>query len=403
VFDTFYVTLKSFQMLNFDSGIIFKHELTDEGYLRCYMRVARTGDLKYYSADGKEQIQTVESEVLFDKSSIASLKTIPITREHPFVAVDSTNASTFGRGLTTPYVMIDGDFLGVMGTITDKVLIDEIMSGERTECSAGYYTDLEELPDGRFKQKKRKYNHLAIVTKGRAGKEVKVQLDSEEWVSELICDQNDTFLKKQPIAKTMKFKLNGFQFETDDESLVEAAASMNATVEKLTGEADALSLNVDSLESKVSTLEADKETLSNELETQKNIVLDAAPAIDVPSVVGFWMDALPKLKELDAAYQPDYSMSQSDVRKLLISKKYPQLDFEGKSEEYLAGFYDYALVATPAVEPEVKEEVLEDSEELNSDSDPLIEAVSLIAENRAAKMEVDAMESYVKSLEEAWM
>ena len=111
-----------------DNGQILKHEFTPEGYLRCYMRVGRVGELQYKEDDGTIRVEVVTPEVLFDKKHLDSLKMKPITREHPEVErLDSSNATKYQVGMSGHAVVIDGEFLGVVGTIVDQDLIDEIV------------------------------------------------------------------------------------------------------------------------------------------------------------------------------------------------------------------------------------------------------------------------------------
>lgn len=407
-------------IFNVDRGTIFKHQFSQEGYLNCYLTVARVGELKYYNNDGSEQIQVVEPEVLFDKDSIGSLKMKAVTSEHPDVVLDSSNTKQYLKGMTSPYVVIDGDFLGVIATVTDKELIDEIISGERQECSCGYYTDLEELPDGRFKQKNRKYNHLSIVKKGRAGEKARVQLDSESWQSEKIevpfNIQFDTFLTKEKVKKSlMKFSLNGLTFDTDDQSLVAAAEVVTKKIEDLSGKSDSLKLNNDSLEAtkselitQVSALKSENETLTAKLQEaeSKLINLDSQSSNTTAETIKFWVDVLPKLKEFNTDFEPDYAMPKVEVKRLLLKKMYPQMNFDGKSEDYLQGFYENASVNTvKPVEKTVEEEVKEEGEELNTDSQsPLTDALTNLYKGR--QMEAsginESINGYVKNLESAW-
>lgn len=147
------------------------------------MRVSRTGDLAYRNDDGSQRIEVVTPETLFDKVSYDSLKMKPVTLRHPPVLVNSGNARDYQRGMTGNLVYFDGDFLGVVATVTDRETIDAIKDGVR-ETSCGYTCDVVPRADGKFDQRNRQYNHVAIVERGRAGDQVRVHFDGCECWSQ---------------------------------------------------------------------------------------------------------------------------------------------------------------------------------------------------------------------------
>lgn len=157
-----------------------KPELTEEGFLRCFMRIARTGELKYRNADGSERIEVVTPEVLFSKNSIDSFKMKPITLLHPPRRVVPENAMQYQRGMLGHYAVVDGDFLGFVGTVTDRTAIDTLLKGDAREASCGYDAPSELRNDGKVYQLKRKGNHTAIVPAGRAGYDVRFNVDAAE-------------------------------------------------------------------------------------------------------------------------------------------------------------------------------------------------------------------------------
>jgi hypothetical protein len=108
------------------------------------MRIARCGELRYRNLDGSERIEVVKPEVLFSKNSMDSFKMKPITLGHPPTRVTAENARQYQRGMSGHCVIIDGDFLGLTGTVTDEEAIKEILSGRARQLSCGY--DAEVIP-----------------------------------------------------------------------------------------------------------------------------------------------------------------------------------------------------------------------------------------------------------------
>lgn len=152
--------------------------MTPEGFLNCYMRVAKIGDLQYRNADGSTRTEYVSKDTLFSMDSVNSLKGKPVTLEHPPALLTAETAKGYTTGSTMSLVVPDASFLGVMATIHDKPTIDAIRSGKAREVSCGYTCDLVKRADGSFEQRNRQYNHVAITRKGRAGNSVAVHMDS---------------------------------------------------------------------------------------------------------------------------------------------------------------------------------------------------------------------------------
>ena len=184
--------------LHFDSGTIYKTEITPEGFLRLHMTIGKVGELKYFNKDGSERIEVVTPEVLFDSKSIDSFKMKPITNpNHPPVMLNSDNAKHYSKGMTGNLVTLDGDFLGIVATVTDSEAIKNIQSKKTTEVSCGYLAGTRQRSDGKFDQVYRLGNHVTICERGRAGSEVKVSMDSAE------SDYSDFYIS-EPIKQDSK-------------------------------------------------------------------------------------------------------------------------------------------------------------------------------------------------------
>jgi uncharacterized protein len=165
-------------VIHFDQGDVLRHELTPEGFLNCYMRVSKVGDLQYRNADGSTRTEHVSKDSLFNTDSVKSLKMKPVTFEHPPALLTAETAKGYSTGSTGHLTVPDGSFLGITAVIHDKPTIDAILSGKAREVSCGYTCDLVKRSDGSYEQQNRQYNHVAITKKGRAGNSVAVHMDS---------------------------------------------------------------------------------------------------------------------------------------------------------------------------------------------------------------------------------
>lgn len=162
-----------------DSFPIKHWELDNVGNLRFVAPIARTGDLVYYTKDGREQPEFVPEKTLIE--SLDSFKTKAITLRHPSEKVTPQNSMKYQRGLTGYTGFFDGKFLWLTGTATDQKLIDSIVKKATPEISPGYDALVkQDSASTRLVQAIRRGNHLAAVPRGRNGRGVAFKIDSEQ-------------------------------------------------------------------------------------------------------------------------------------------------------------------------------------------------------------------------------
>jgi hypothetical protein len=155
-------------------------EKTPEGFLTSNARVTRSGIFKYFNTDGSERLELRHDSEVFKGESVDTLKRKPLCNNHPSSQiVTPDNAKSLTVGFTGDSARRDSQFLVIPITITDKAAIADVEAGKR-ELSCGYYCDVVK-EDGMFngekythKQTNIRYNHVAIVHKGRAGTDVRI-------------------------------------------------------------------------------------------------------------------------------------------------------------------------------------------------------------------------------------
>ncbi len=121
------------------------------------------------------------------EAAVADIATAPVTREHPKKFLDTSNYQQHAKGhvVGTP-IFKDGHIYATLA-INDEQLIKDIESGKRREVSMGYYADHDGQPgqtdSGESYDEARvkiEWNHIAVVECGRAGRSVRLMLDSAE-------------------------------------------------------------------------------------------------------------------------------------------------------------------------------------------------------------------------------
>lgn len=164
---------------------------TQDGYLIATSKIARTG-IQLYRADeiGLVGSHTVrvnrpESEV-FSKDALASLQHAPVTLGHPADMVTSDNWASLAKGEVSTDILRDGDYLAASLMVKDSEASIAAKTTHR-EVSLGYTADVD-IIDGVTDSGENydavmsnfKYNHLALVPKGRAGSQARIG-DADHW------------------------------------------------------------------------------------------------------------------------------------------------------------------------------------------------------------------------------
>lgn len=177
----------------FDLGKITKIEKTPQGFLRVPGFATRTGVFSYRDANGKVRRELRHPDDVFAPESLATLKNAPVTLQHPPVMLTPENVNDYIKGYTTDRVEVNRDLVETDLIIADEEAIKAVEDGMR-EISSGYLADLEEesgVYNGAeydYRQKNIKYNHVALVDRGRAGPEVRLRLDSADAVMEEVVE-----------------------------------------------------------------------------------------------------------------------------------------------------------------------------------------------------------------------
>ena len=157
---------------------------TPEGYLVCHtVPICRTGVQEYLpkelGIDSEQPIITVfrTPDEVFKPSAISSFEGKPLTDDHPPVGIDSSNYSTYVKGVVQNVRRgsgEDNDKLVCDIVIYDAVLAAKVEAGKR-EISCGYDCKYIANDDSTYHQADIIGNHVAIVKNGRAGHDVSIK------------------------------------------------------------------------------------------------------------------------------------------------------------------------------------------------------------------------------------
>ena len=294
------------QQFRFDNVYSPKIALTKTGYMKGEAFVTRTGVLVYKNHDGSERRELRHPDDVFNPESLNSLKTIPITKNHPPQLVNVNNVNQFMVGMTGETVHIDGDNIAVSLNITHKEGIDAVNKGMK-ELSLGYNLDLLE-ESGEYegetythRQTNIIYNHLSLVEKARAGRSARLNLDGY-FIEETEINKKDVLMNNENSPSQVSEEMQA-RFDQSEEVIAQLKAKLEALE----------AVNTDSV-------------VAESVNTRLALITKALKVINVDSV------------ELSAK-------TDREIMEAVIKASSAAINLDGKSDAYVEARFD-AVVET---------------------------------------------------------
>lgn len=363
------------------------------GFLRVDARATRSGVFRYRSLDGKDRFELRADSEVFNNGSLDTLKMVPVTNDHPIVGlVTSDNAKALQVGFTGENIKRDKPFVGLPIVVTDKVAVDDVEGGKR-ELSCGYHCDVVE-ESGTYNgekythvQRNIRYNHVAIVDKGRAGPQVKLKMDQlridgendvaymvdsedeicpdckkkkSECTCKTDCNAGKNKSKKSPMRKDRKMsikKINGIEYEGAQE-IINYCDSLETQISALTKDKATLEADRDAQKARADKAETEVKALPQK-------IADAATARR--NLEATASKVLPKETKID-------SMTDAQIRTAVIAARFPEIKLDGKSEEYVSALFDSALAVQPVDPARVNNSILAGSQAGGARQDQHVDA-----------------------------
>lgn len=304
----------------------FKAVKDEHGFIRDTPVLTRTGVFVYWQPDGTQRREYRPPDEVFKADSLDAFKGIPITNEH-HGKITGGNAKSLVIGSVLSSGRQDGNNL-----LADIVIhnADPISQGKK-ELSVGYEVELEMTSgvteDGEpydAIQRNIRPNHLAIVSKGRAGN-ARLNLDAADAVQ---------FLEKQAVEKPENLASvrldSGITYQAAPEVINELnkfkqdAATAQAEKDKETARADAA-------EAKVKELEANQETLKQDAFQQAKKRLE--------------LEAVAKVHKVEVKADSTDRQLQEAVIKAVRGDSF---DLNGRTDGYIEAAFDLAVSDTAA-------------------------------------------------------
>lgn len=320
------------------AGRLSKAVRTDAGWLRAPATVTRVGVLTYRQKDGTIRRELRLPEEVLKAESLASLATVPVTREHPATPsglLDAATAKQFAVGHTGERVDTADGKVNTSIVLTDPEAIGDVERGEREQLSAGYRLRLDMTPGvhpefGPYDAVQRdiRYNHVALTRAGRAGPEVRLHLDSDAIE---VADE-----QREDSAPMVKRKINGVDFEVSEQ----IGQAIDAETAALRARADALEAEAKQAKdaAAAATARADAaEAARKDSDDPTKIAKAVAARLDLERKAGAVLGASVALDAL----------TDAEIMTQVVTKALPSMADKLKAAEpaYLAAAFDVATAS----------------------------------------------------------
>jgi hypothetical protein len=298
--------------------IELKAEVSKEGWIRDRPIITRAGIFEYRTADGKTQREYRPDSEVFADTSLASAAGIPVTDSHRGL-VNSKNVSGIVGTVTSPGIKNEQD------VIADVIIHNPSRLGDKRELSLGYECEIDETPgeiDGKRYdciQRNIRYNHLAVVKKGRAGN-ARLRLDSTDAVNGSFELEN----KDMSETKLVNVRLDGIDYQ--------ASPEVNNALTKAQEAIAALQKRFDAVEAERDTLKSTAANFDKELRTAREIGR---------AVVRIRLDLEDVARQQKVKFDDDDT--DQKIKVAVLNKLRPELKLDGKSEDYIDSAYDLTM------------------------------------------------------------
>jgi hypothetical protein len=317
-----------------------RFDTTEDGFLQGTAIVTRTGVFPYQNKDGSIRYELRLPEEVFRADAIETLKLKPVLNGHPREGLITTEIATkYQVGMSGSDPRMDGANLAISFVVTDAKAIKAIKAGKR-EISCGYRCDtIAEAGEWNGQkythvQRNIRYNHIAIVDKGRAGSVARIRMDGA--LAPLDIEKNS---KERTMAEDImkSINLDGVDYQ--------AEAKVLETLHSYKKGSEELSVKLDSLTSEKTKLEADRDSLKEKLDSVEKELADLkAVHVDSADVAKMVKERV-ALEAFASKVGVEVKMDESDldIMKNVVVKQFPKADLANKDATYIKARFDTAV------------------------------------------------------------
>lgn len=347
----------------FDRGKITAFLTSSEGFMTLKGIATRTGVFGYLNEDGSYRYELRHPNEVINSDSLASLAGKPLTLEHPPDLLNPDTVGDYTVGAVGNKIEVIGDGLIEIQLNTHRRdAIDAIQNRSRIELSCGYKCEI--TPEqGEYngeaythRQQNIRYNHVALVGRGRAGPKVRLRLDSNSDFekAQQIQDAEPIIHKKDDMEKEANSKMSKLSIEGSDYDVDPAVASSYGDLQKQLEDirrqladlvemekeedkgdsATKLRRRLQQVEGRADALQSEVNRLTAQISCRQD-----APAIEI-EFQHRW-DTYEQAKQfLGSDFKFDIKHKPFEIKKLAIHKANPSMVLEGKDTAYIDAVFD---------------------------------------------------------------
>ena len=308
--------------------------------------ITNTGVFRYPQADGSVWLELRHPDDVFEEASLRSLDGVTLTDDHPSVGVSADNYKFLTVGsVTSP--SHDAYHVTAKLSINEKQAIADVQAGKRA-LSCGYDCELV-AETGVYlgmpythRQKKIRYNHVAIVDVGRAGDAAKLRMDSVQI-------HQPTKPSKE---KLMKIRLDhsagGAEAEVESAVATEFGALTNLvkstkdSLDTANSELATAKSALDTAEGKLAVVEAEKVELTTKLAS----AMDAAA---VEAAVTSRVELIDAAKAVGVKVETNWDSRK--IKESVVALAFPTISLDGKSSEFVDATFEASKASIAARNP----------------------------------------------------
>lgn len=302
----------------------------DNGFLRVTGKAARTGVYEYLACElglnDRNPMDTVRvyrpEEEVFKDASLESYKNVDVTNDHPseFVDAKTYKKTSVGHVISAER---DGDFVSVDIIVKDDDSIKDIESG-KTQLSPGYSAVYVQengvAPCGasyEFKQTSIDVNHLAIVSRGRGGNQVRLNdkqtINPEKTMKKIVLDSGRSVELEDGATATL---------------IQDSFDRLTQQVKDSSSELETVKATSDAQAEKIAKLEADLKAATDSDELKAKLSELAQVKDSAVKIAG---------KEFTCD-----SVDAMEIKRAALSQVRDSIDWTKKSDEYVSAAFDFA-------------------------------------------------------------
>lgn len=306
--------------------------INQDGSMSARCAVTNVGVFSYRNADGSVRRELRMPEEVFNADSIESLKGVPLTNLHHGLVTES-NVDELKIGELGNEITQDAYHLFADVTIRDAETIAAVKNREKTGLSCGYTCRLD-WQSGNWMgvhydciQRDIRYNHCAVVPKGRAGDDARIRLDAADAddVGEFIQEQETTMAEKT--------------YKEDAEltqKLADLETKMDEAIKGKDAEIAKLNEDMEAVKAQNSALEAERDSYKEKYDS----AIAEQPEL-IKKAVAERLFLVAKAQGVGVEVKAD--MDDASIKVAVIKKAFPKAELEGKDEAYIAARLDCAF------------------------------------------------------------